>query len=280
MATRVSAPTMNDMSGNSSQPPPSEDVPPTRSQTDDRNKNADDRDLTAEDRDQISAEHDRVSETRDERADARDRRADAREAMTRSVDQGAVSDRAGAWRDRRGAAGDRRHAADDREAASTDRLLSAHDRVASSIDDLTGAYRRDAGMLELTREVVRAQRTKERLVAAFVDVDGLKATNDTRGHAAGDRLLGRVVETIRSHLRAYDLIVRYGGDEFVCLLVDISMEGAAERFVLVNDELGTSQRASVSVGLAEVLERDSLDDLIARADAALRRQRELRSPPA
>jgi diguanylate cyclase (GGDEF)-like protein len=265
------------MPGDSSQPPPSDDEPRHRSRADDRNQNASDRDLTAEDRDQISAAYDRASETRDERADARDRRADARDEVAPSVDQGAVSDRAGAWRDRRGAAGDRRHAADDREAASTDRLLSARDRAASSIDDLTGAHRRDAGMLELAREVIRAKRTEEPLVVAFVDVDGLKVTNDTQGHAAGDRLLGRVVDAIRSHLRGYDLIVRYGGDEFVCALVDVSIESAAERFLRVNEELG-SERASISVGLAELSERDSLDDLIARADAALRRQREHRSP--
>jgi diguanylate cyclase (GGDEF)-like protein len=113
---------------------------------------------------------------------------------------------------------------------------------------------------------------------AFVDVDGLKATNDTQGHAAGDRLLGHIVNTIRSHLRGYDLIVRYGGDEFVCALVDASIESAAERFLQVNEELGSSQRASISVGLAELSERDSLDDLIARADAALRRERQHRSP--
>jgi diguanylate cyclase (GGDEF)-like protein len=266
------------MSGDSSQPPPTDDEPRHRSRADARNQTASDRDLTAEDRDQISAAYDRASETRDERADARDRRADARDEVAQSVDQGAVSDRAGAWRDRRGAAGDRRHAADDREAASTDRLLSARDRAASSIDDLTGAHRRDAGMLELAREVIRAKRTKEPLVLAFVDVDGLKAVNDTQGHAAGDHLLGRVVDTIRSHLRGYDLIVRYGGDEFVCVLVDARIEGAAERFLLVNEELGSSQRASISVGLAELSVRDSLDDLIARADAALRRDRQHRSP--
>jgi diguanylate cyclase (GGDEF)-like protein len=133
-------------------------------------------------------------------------------------------------------------------------------------------------MLELAREVIRAKRTKEPLVLAFVDVDGLKAVNDTQGHAVGDHLLGRVVDTIRSHLRGYDLIVRYGGDEFVCVLVDARIEGAAERFLLVNEELGSSQRASISVGLAELSVRDSLDDLIARADAALRRDRQHRSP--
>jgi diguanylate cyclase (GGDEF)-like protein len=244
-----------------------------RSQSEDRNLSADDRDRTAEDRDSISAAYDEASATRDVRAEARDRRAEAREQVTSHFDAGAVSDRAGAWRDRRGAAGDRRHAADDREAASTDRVLSARERAASSIDELTGAHRRDAGLHELAREVARAKRTQEPFVLAFVDVDGLKVTNDTLGHDAGDRLLRRVVDAIRRHLRNYDLVVRYGGDEFVCALSDLSIESAAERFLMVNADLAANPRASISVGLAELVSRESLDGLLARADAALIAQR-------
>jgi diguanylate cyclase (GGDEF)-like protein len=247
--------------------------PPPRSNANDRKQGADDRDQTAEDRDQISAAYDKASETRDQRAEDRDRRAEARDRATSRLDPGAVSDRAGAWRDRRGAAGDRRHAADDREAASTDRVMSAHERADASIDELTGAYRRDAGMVELAREMARAKRTKDPLVLAFVDVDGLKETNDTRGHAAGDRVLCTVVDAIKSHLRSYDLVVRYGGDEFVCAFLDMGIEEVAERFLLINGGLAASPGASISVGLAELVARDSLEDLIGRADVALRDHR-------
>ena len=108
---------------------------------------------------------------------------------------------------------------------------------------------------------------------AFVDVDGLKATNDTRGHAAGDRVLCTVVDAIKSHLRSYDLVVRYGGDEFVCGFVNMGIEEVAERFLLINGDLAASPGASISVGLAELVPRDSLEDLIGRADAALRDHR-------
>lgn len=74
----------------------------------------------------------------------------------------------------------------------------------------------------MERETARAKRTKHPFVLAFVDVDRLKATNDSLGHAAGDHLLRRTVESMRKHLRSYDLIVRFGGDEFVCALVDLS----------------------------------------------------------
>lgn len=248
----------------------------TRSPAGGHPNSADDRDQTADDRDQISVAHDNASETRDESAEARDRRAEARDEATTRYDSGAASDRSGARRDRLGGASDRKHAADDREAAATDRALSARDRSASSVDELTGAHRRDAGLVELARETARAQRTHTPLVLAFIDVDGLKAVNDSLGHAAGDQLLRRVVNTMRTHLRSYDLIVRFGGDEFLCSLLDLSMATAAERFVLINADLAAEPRASITAGLAQLGAHDSPEDLMARADAALRNERRQR----
>lgn len=229
----------------------------------------DDRDRTAEDRDQRAEAHDQESEARDERAEARDARADARERAANEIDTGAAADRAGALRDRRGGASDRTQAADDREAASADRLLSAQERVASSMDELTHAYRRDAGVVELEREIARAKRTKQPLTLAFVDVDGLKEMNDSLGHAAGDRLLCGTADSIRTHLRSYDLVVRFGGDEFLCALLDATTTEAAERFSLVNADLASHHQASVTVGFAELQADDALTDLVARADEAM-----------
>ena len=243
---------------------------------------------TGEDRDQVGDERDQTSGARDERAgarddkaEARDTNAEARDTAVRGLSAGAASDRAEALRDRREAASDRAHAAADREAASSDRVLSAGDRVVSSIDGLTGAHRRDAGILELERDIARAKRTRKPFVLVFVDVDGLKATNDSLGHAAGDQLLCQVVDTIRSRLRLYDLIVRFGGDEFVCGLLDLKLEDAAQRFLLVKADLTHNQQASVTVGLAELKEDDLLEDLIRRADEAMYIDRQQRpSPPA
>lgn len=141
-----------------------------------------------------------------------------------------------------------RRAADDREAASADRTISARERAAHVIDGLTHAHRREAGLLELEREVVRANRTAQPLTLSFVDVDGLKAMNDSRGHAAGDQLLREIADSIRAHLRPYDLSVRYGGDEFLCALPDMTMAEAAERFALVNAHLAGYKRKSVDHG--------------------------------
>ena len=229
---------------------------------------ADDREAAAlEDWDQGATAQDQVSETRDARGRARDQRARAR-------DEAAVSDRAAAHRDREGAASDRLQAADDREAAASDRIISARERAISSIDELTGAHRRDAGTLELERELARAKRTGQSLVLAFIDVDGLKERNDLLGHAAGDQLLRSTVNSLCTQLRSYDLIVRFGGDEFVCALFDMSVSEAATRFQAINADLAGTSNGSITVGLTELRADDTLEGLIARADEALYSERE------
>jgi diguanylate cyclase (GGDEF)-like protein len=232
-----------------------------------------DRDRTAEDRDRRAEAHDEASEARDARAEARDERAEVRERAADEVEAGAAGDRAGALRDRRGGASDRAQAADDREAASADRVESARQRMASSIDELTRAHRREAGIVELKREIARARRTKQPLALAFVDVDDLKETNDSFGHAAGDQRLRWTADTIRAHLRSYDLIIRFGGDEFLCALPGVDEREAARRFSLVNPDLAEAHQASVTVGLTELMADDAVEDLIARADEAMYRER-------
>ncbi len=234
-----------------------------------------DRDRTADDRDLRAETHDDVSHARDERATARDARAVAREA--RGDHTGAPADRAGALRDRLGGASDRDQASDDRKAALADRDFSAEERVEFAIDRLTGTHRREAGILVLEHKILRATRTKQPFTLAFVDVDGLKQINDSSGHAAGDQLLRAVADAIRAHLRPYDLVVRYGGDEFLCGFLDLPAAASAKRFALVNADLAETQQASVTVGLAEFETGDALDELIERADTALYAEKQ-RSP--
>ncbi len=110
----------------------------------------------------------------------------------------------------------------------------------------------------------------EPLVLAFIDVDHLKDVNDSLGHAAGDRLLVEVAAAFRANLRPHDLIIRYGGDEFVCAISGMAPEEVATRLTLVNALLVDShEHGSVSYGLAEYEPADSTESLIARADAAL-----------
>jgi diguanylate cyclase (GGDEF)-like protein len=135
---------------------------------------------------------------------------------------------------------------------------------------LTGALRRGRGLVDLRQEIDRARRSDGALILAFVDVDGLKAINDTHGHAAGDRTLRVVAAALVGGLRSYDLVVRHGGDEFLCGLPGTDLAGAQRRFDAVARTLAEQNPGtSVSIGLAELATQDTLEALVARADAAL-----------
>jgi diguanylate cyclase (GGDEF)-like protein len=176
----------------------------------------------------------------------------------------------GAAEDRAAAYEERGRARDDRESARLDRTVASQERLRLTKDGLTGVYLRGEGSDELVREVARAGRTGEPLSVSFVDVDGLKSTNDRLGHAAGDRLLVEVARTLRSRLRPYDLIIRYGGDEFVCVLSGCPAVEAQERMADVNRALGESdEHGSVTIGIAQLQDGETADSVVARADQAL-----------
>jgi diguanylate cyclase (GGDEF)-like protein len=183
--------------------------------------------------------------------------------------------RADAGQDRDRAASDRHLAADDRSRAAEDRNQAAAEREADEVDALTGARRRGPGLLDMQREIDRARRGSGRLIAAYVDVDGLKATNDAKGHHAGDILLKHVAGVLRSNLRSYEPIIRLGGDEFVCALSDANIETVRGRFDQITAELRLSpDDGSITVGYAALEEGDSAMDLIDRADSGLIASRE------
>jgi diguanylate cyclase (GGDEF)-like protein len=186
----------------------------------------------------------------------------------------AERDRARAAADRVKAANDRARAATDREEAARERAEalqrrneSAEDLRRATTDELTGARTRTFGLEEISRELERAHRTGGTLLLAFIDVDGLKQLNDTEGHLAGDALLRLVGETIRANVRPYDLIVRYGGDELVCAMPDLSAPEARARFRKIASALTVvSPYHSIAFGLAAAEPADGLQELLARAD--------------
>jgi diguanylate cyclase (GGDEF)-like protein len=279
-----------------------------------RDQAGDERDLTAQRRDQLAEQRDATAErselragggvagdafsrsTRarreaaaDRRRASQDRRAGAGERSqakldrnTALADRGAGAeertqaelDRNTALADRGAGASERSSAEIDRGYALADRGASAEDRASAFVDHLTGVYLRGAGFVELEREIARTRRSVEPLVLGFVDVDHLKAINDSIGHAAGDRLLLDVANSFRDKLRSHDLIIRYGGDEFLCAFSGLDMVQATKRVAFVTAALAAAPaHGSVSVGLAQLREDDSLEDLVARADAALYTER-------
>jgi diguanylate cyclase (GGDEF)-like protein len=105
---------------------------------------------------------------------------------------------------------------------------------------------------------------------AFVDVDGLKAVNDSQGHLAGDALLRLLGETLRANVRAYDVIVRYGGDELLCAMSNLGVTEARARFEKIAAALAAADPDhSITFGLAKAGPAEGLQQLIARADADL-----------
>ncbi len=93
--------------------------------------------------------------------------------------------------------------------------------------------------------------------------------NDRDGHAAGDRVLQSLVTAMRSHLRSFDPVVRYGGDEFVCGLGGADLEEVERRFDLIRQSLENEVGAGITVGLAALAPDETLEEVTSRADAAL-----------
>lgn len=182
----------------------------------------------------------------------------------------AATDRARAAEDRRAAQLDRQHAARDRRQALADREELARQLAIAETDALTGVRTRAAGLIDLDHELDRCRRNGGVLVVAYIDVVGLKAVNDSEGHAEGDALLQRVVALIQAHLRSYDLILRLGGDEFLCAMSNVMLSDARDRFRIIAAKLTASTDAgTIRTGLAELGAQDSAAELIARADAEM-----------
>jgi diguanylate cyclase (GGDEF)-like protein len=149
---------------------------------------------------------------------------------------------------------------------------------AAHVDELTGVLRRGAGLAALQREVGRARRHGDhRLAVAFIDLESLKSVNDSSGHAAGDAVLRELAGSLRRRLRGYDLIVRWGGDEFVVALSHAGRQSARRILEEVGDDFRRRTGHGFDVGVAEIGPAGGAEELVAQADADLyarRRERE------
>lgn len=157
------------------------------------------------------------------------------------------------------------------------RLISAIQQMAVT-DELTGLLNR-RGFYEVgQREVERAQRFNHPLTLLFIDLDLFKNINDLFGHNIGDEVILQVAKRIHSNIREFDVVGRFGGDEFLVLLVESDITRSLEiaerlRADLQESPIRTSVglvQVSLSIGLAQLCSHaPNLDDLIIQADRNL-----------
>jgi diguanylate cyclase (GGDEF)-like protein/PAS domain S-box-containing protein len=146
-------------------------------------------------------------------------------------------------------------------------------------DPLTGLHNRRFFEEVAALEIARALRRAEPISVLILDVDHFKRINDDHGHDAGDLALQRVAGQLRRHAREADLVCRFGGEEFVCVLTgadhDTALVRAEEwRAVIERTEIvtaaGTVLHCTVSIGVASLVDRgETMASALKRADAAL-----------
>ncbi|MFC1580453.1 diguanylate cyclase [Thermodesulfobacteriota bacterium] len=150
--------------------------------------------------------------------------------------------------------------------------------VLSGFDPLTGIFNRQTFYLILSQEHARSSRTAQPCCISMVDLDHFKTVNDRYGHPAGDNVLREAAQYLKSEIRPYDSICRYGGEEFLICLPNTSMKTAE----IILDRLrkgfaslsiasgeGHSIRITASFGVAKMGSGVAINDTIARADKAL-----------
>lgn len=159
-------------------------------------------------------------------------------------------------------------------------------RLQSFTDPLTEVYNRRSLDDMANRYISHARRIEKPLTFAMIDVDRFKEVNTRFGHLTGDMVLAEIASLLRSCVRGSDAVVRFGGDEFLIILADTGVEGAALVAARIRDFLAEWNRGGhlkdftldLSIGLAEWQDGKTLDDVLRVADQEM--YAEKREPPA
>ncbi|GAB6066495.1 GGDEF domain-containing protein [Aquifex pyrophilus] len=145
-------------------------------------------------------------------------------------------------------------------------------------DALTGLYNRRVFMEIAEKELSRAMRLGQPFSILMLDLDNFKRINDTYGHDVGDIVLRHVAQILKRNLRRMDVIARWGGEEFIVMLPNTTLENAykvgeklrkAVEAAPVELENGKKLKITVSVGVSSFRNQKSLEDIIREADIAL-----------
>jgi len=156
--------------------------------------------------------------------------------------------------------------------------LLTQTRESSIRDGLTGCFNRTYALDTLRSELQRSRRSGRGVSVMMIDIDDFKLVNDRHGHLTGDAMLSAIGSRITSSLRTTDVKCRYGGDEFLIVLPETSLNGAEHAAAMLVEEVaqirleahGGIVTPTVSVGVAAAIDGESEPtSLIARADQAL-----------
>lgn len=157
---------------------------------------------------------------------------------------------------------------------ASERMRAEFEHVATH-DQLTGALSRGAVIEACEQELERCQRHGRVLSLMMMDLDNFKTINDTHGHLVGDRVLIDFVKQVLGQLRRPDKLGRFGGEEFVLLLPETPMDEASRVAERIRENIQKNRgelSCTVSIGVVTaVTGKESMDDLVARADGALYR---------
>lgn len=154
-------------------------------------------------------------------------------------------------------------------------------KVLATVDVLTGLHNRRHFESAAQRHLARGRRTGVGSAIVLGDVDFFKQINDTHGHDGGDLVLVAVARWLKQELREVDLLARWGGEEFVLLLHETQLADAVEVTERIRRAIESSHithhateiRCTMSFGVTELRQDDTLDGAIARADRALYRSK-------
>lgn len=146
-----------------------------------------------------------------------------------------------------------------------------------NVDSLTGVYNRRYLFGMLSQEVMRHRRTKAPFSVCIMDIDHFKQVNDVYGHQAGDEILREVACRVSEGLRSTDFFGRYGGEEFLIILLQTPLEGALVKAEKVRKEIRSLRfpnvsktlKVTVSIGVAEYRQEEDIDETLSRADKSL-----------
>ncbi len=150
--------------------------------------------------------------------------------------------------------------------------------VMATTDSLTELLNRRYMRFLVNREIQKYNRSKDNIGVMLIDIDHFKSVNDSFGHDVGDEVLTTVAKILRNELKEYDLISRWGGEEFLIVLPGSDLEKTQDQAEHIRKaieqygwqaELSNTAKPTVTVGVSEVKHNEEFKEAIARADKAL-----------